>query len=90
MTGQIGSREVQVGRTEVRWEEWFSASTKEAEHFERVRQAMRLAGLSTDPETVIEVARYILKDSNAPSRLRKLADVWEKKEEVGNPLELVS
>jgi hypothetical protein len=79
-----------VGRTEVKWEEWFSASSEEAEHFEQTRHAMKLAGLSTDPETVIEVARYVLKDSNAPSRLRKLADVWERREEVGNPLELVS
>ena len=64
-------------RAEVDWVEWFGASADEARHFERVRQAMWGSGLRTDPETVIEVARYILNTSGASSRLRKLADVWE-------------
>ena len=79
-----------MGRTEVNWVEWFSASPGEAEHLERTRRAMRLAGLCTDPETVIEVARFILNGPRASSRLRKLADLWEERESEGNPLELVS
>ena len=79
-----------MGRAEVNWVEWYSASPEEAAHFERCRRALRLAGLCTDPDTVIEIARYILMDSGAPSRLRKLADVWEKWETADNPLELVT
>ena len=79
-----------MGRAEVKWVEWYGASPEEAAHLERCRQAMRLAGLRTDPETVIEIARNILTGPGAPSRLRKLADVWERREEVSETRRLVS
>lgn len=69
----------------VNWVEWFSASAAEADHLERTRQAMELAGLRTDADTVIEVARFILSDARAPSKLRKLADVWERMGDADKP-----
>ena len=66
----------------VNWVDWFSAKATEADHLERTRRAMELAGMRTDPDTVIEVARFILNDPRAPSKLRKLADVWERMEDA--------
>lgn len=77
-----------MGRAEVNWVEWYSVSPAEASHLERVLRAMRLAGLCTDHETVIEFARYILNDSGAPARLRRLADVWERWGASDEPLVL--
>jgi hypothetical protein len=51
---------------------------------------MELAGMRTDPDTVIEVARFILSDARAPSKLRKLADVWERREDVDDPEKLAN
>ena len=59
----------------------FSAIPWIAEHIQLYR---------SDPETVIEVARFILNGPRASSRLRKLAGLWDERESEGNPLELVS
>lgn len=66
---------------------WFEQSKRQAAHLVRTQRALQAVGLCDDPETVIEISRFILADPDAPAKLRQLADQWER---TGQPVKLVS
>ncbi len=72
----------------VKWVEWFSLSESEAAHLDKTRHALELVGLCDEPDTVLEVGRFILSDPDAPEKLRLLAYVWERWEEAVPLLEM--
>ena len=69
------------------WMEWFEQSDDQARQLVRAQKALQAAAICDDPETVIEFSRFVLSDPDAPDKLRKLADAWER---VGQPMRVVS
>lgn len=73
----------------INWIDWYEQPPIAVEYLERTRDVLREAGFTDDPETVLEVGRYLLSDPKAPEKLRDLADAWEAHGERAPWLELV-
>lgn len=73
--------------TKEEWMVWFEQTKLQASHLVRTQRVLRAVGLCDDPETVIEISRFILADPDAPAKLRQLADEWER---VSRPVKLVT
>ena len=59
--------------TREEWMTWFEQSEPQAGHLLRTQQALQAAGLCDDPDTVIELGRFIFADPQASAKLRILA-----------------
>lgn len=68
--------------TERDWQWWFDVDGTQAAHLVRVQRALLIAGIDTCPETVLGLSRTVLVDRSASTRLRILADQWERESPV--------